>query len=222
MKSEGKKVFFEESVTLPKDSGYGVKLGDFRGEESFPWQDITAPIEIRGVAATDPSWARIGSTSFWAYKFAIADYVWQVFHVPHDIVPGSDIHFHVHWLPATQTSPLDTGFVTWEFEYAYAKGFNQGAFDFAHASSPQVNSGTVYATDQLPSVQYQHMVSETAAVSIPGMTEPDGLIYTRLGRVNNQTSPLNNATQDIFVLTADIHYQSTGVGTKGKAPNFYS
>lgn len=32
------------------------------------WKDITAPITVRGVAATDPTWARIGTSNFWAYE----------------------------------------------------------------------------------------------------------------------------------------------------------
>ena len=229
-KETGPTPFTETSIIFSNDPGKGIQLGNpgtwnpATGVTAidFGWRDITAPISVRGVAATDPSWSRIDSTNFWGFKFSVADYVWLTFHIPHDIVPSSDIHFHMHWFPAAQTSPLDTGYVTWEFEYAYAKGFNQAAFDFAHTTSPEINSGIVYATDQVPASNYQHMVTETAAVTIPDLTEPDGIIHVRVGRVNNQTSPMNNAAVDIFGLTADIHYQTTNLATKQKSPDFYA
>lgn len=210
--------FFSDDIVIPNDSGKGIKVGKIREFQAFGWRDITAPITVRGVAATDPSWSRIGSTNFWAYKFGLGDYVWQPFHVPHDIVPGSAIHFHAHWIPGTAGAGE---YVTWQFDYMYAKGFNQQAFDPALSNSPLVNEGTVTATEAV-GPQYQHMVTETDAVSIPDLTEPDGIIYVRVGRISNTTSPLNEYSGDVFLLTADIHYQSTNMATVGKAPDFYA
>jgi len=143
VKWNGEKAFFGDSVVVPNESGKGLKVGGIYDFEAWGWRDITSPIEVRGVAATDPAWAQVGSTDFYAYQFGIGDYVWQTAHIPHDIVPGTPVHFHVHWFPGTVSSPMDLGAVTWEFEYAYAKGFDQQAFDFAHATSPLTNSGTV-------------------------------------------------------------------------------
>jgi len=218
----GTKAHSEDTIVLPNDSGKGLQVGRFAEDSDWGWRDITSPIEVRGVAATDPAWAQVGSTDFYAYQFGVGDYVWQTAHIPHDIVPGTPVHFHVHWFPGTVSSPMDTNAVTWEFEYAYAKGFDQQAFDFAHATSPLTNSGTVYATSASPGTLYQHVVTETAAVIIPDLTEPDGLIHYRVGRINNQTSPVANNAEEIFVLTTDIHYQSTNMATKQKAPNFYA
>ena len=220
-KSRGRTQYTDDDVIVPSGSGYGVKLGNPEDlSVGWGWRDITSPIEVRGVKATDPTWAQVASTDFYAYKFGIGDYVWQTAHIPHDIVPGSDIHFHVHWFPATATSPMSTNAVTFEFEYVYAKGFNQQAFDFA-LSSPASNSGIVYCTDNAPTVLYQHMVTETAAVTLPDLTEPDGLVHYRVQRVNNQTSPIADYTGDVYILTTDIHYQSTNLATVGKAPSFY-
>lgn len=188
-------------------SGEGDKFGT-PASSDFGWADITAPISVRGVAATDPSWTQISTGPFYAFAFGVGDYVWQPFHVPHDIVPGSDVHFHVHWLP----SGTDSNTVKWQFDYAYAKGFNQEAFDPAGASVTAEQAG--------PGVAYQHMVTESDAVTISGLTEPDGIIYVRFGRVTNGGT---DNTDTIYVLTADIHYQSTGMpATKNKAPNFYT
>jgi hypothetical protein len=47
--------------------------------------------------------------------------------------------------------------------------------------------------------------------------EVDGLILVRLYVSANTLS----AASDPFIFTSDIHYQSTGVTTKSKSPNFY-
>lgn len=223
-KGSGKKEFFEDSISLPPTSGLGIQLGNFSDGPApgtafgnFGWRDITAPIEVRGVAATDPSWTRIAATNFWTYAFAVNDFVWQCFHIGHDILPNSDIYLHTHWFPSDATS----GDVTFQFDYMYARGFNQEAFDPALANSPLTNSGTITVTQAAPGVAYKHMVAETAAITLPTLTEPDGIVYIRMGRIANPQSPINEYAGTCFVLTNDIHYQSTNLATINKAPNFY-
>jgi hypothetical protein len=63
------------------------------------------------------------------------------------------------------------------------------------------------------------MVTETAGVTISGLTEPDGLIICRIRRVTNGGT--DNA-DNIYLLTADLHYLSNSQATPGKAPNFYN
>ena len=174
--------------------------------EQFGWRDITAQVTIRGVGATDPDWVQIGPSPFFAYRFAVGDMAWFAFHVPHDIVPGADIHLHAHWI----ADGTNAAVVRWEWTYTYAKGFNQGNFNA---------TGTVVEAEQAAAgTAYRHMVTETAAIAIPGLTEPDGIIYVRLRRVTNGGT--DNA-DGIFLLTSDVHYQTTDAATIGKAPNFY-
>jgi len=172
----------------------------------FGWKDITGDVLVRGVAATDPDWAQIGTSVFYAYKFAVGDYVWFVFHVPHDIVPGADVHFHAHWT----SDGTNTEVVKWEWIFMYAKGFNQANFD--------VGGTTITAEEAAAGSAYRHMVTESAAVSISGLTEPDGIIVARVRRVTNGGT---DNTDGIFLLTSDIHHQTTDQSTIGKAPNFY-
>lgn len=172
----------------------------------YGWKDITSQVIVRGGGATDPPWEQIGSGPFYAYNFDVGDMCWFAFHVPHDIVPNSDVHFHAHWIPSgTNAQP-----VKWEWIYSYQKGFNQGAFS--------ATGTTVTAEQAGPGVAYQHMVTETSAVTISGLTEPDGIVYVRLRRVANGGT---DNTDSIFLLTSDIHYQTTQQATAGKAPNFY-
>ena len=195
-----------DSLVLADTSGEGIRLGD-ADTSSFGWRDITSSIEVRGVAATDPSWEQVDATGFYAYNFGVGDKVWMTYHIPHDIVPNADIHLHAHWFPdGTNANP-----VKWQFTYAYAKGFNQQAFP--------LGSPTVVTVEQAsPEVQYQHMVAETVAQTVAGLSEPDGMIHVIIERITNGAT---ENTDGIFMLTSDIHYQSTNMTTINKAPNFY-
>lgn len=201
-----------ESLEISDESGIGLKLGDTRTpphrsrtDFAFGWRDITGEVLTRGVGATDPAWAQIGSGPFYAYSFALNDTCWMVYHVPHDFAPSTDVHLHVHWI----SDGTDANPVKWQFKYAYAKGFNQAAFDSAGT--------TITAQEAASGTAYQHMVTETSAIDM-SITEPDGLILVNITRVTNGAT---DNTDTIFMLTADVHYRSTNLATLNKSPNFY-
>jgi hypothetical protein len=194
------------------DKSPGQILGAVRytypDSDDFGWRDITAEVLTRGVGSTDPAWTQIGTSAFYAYAFAVNDVCWMNYHVPHDIVPNAQVFFHTHWL----TSGTSTNTVKWQWEYVYAKGFNQAAFGVGSPS-------TVTAEQAASGVAYQHMITETVGQTISGLTEPDGIIQVKITRLTNGGSE-NNDT--VFMLTGDVHYQSTNHATYGKAPNFYT
>ncbi len=194
-------------LSLPSEIEAGKSKGRIQVSDSDGWRDITSEINVRGGGATNPTWAQMGSGPFYAYNFSVNDECWMVFHIPHDIVPSSDFHLHAHWLPSgTNTQP-----VKWQWSYMYAKGFNQEAMD--------PTGTTITAESAGPGTAWQHMVTETAAITIPTLTEPDGLLYCNIKRITNGGT---DNTDSIFLLTADVHMQSTGIeATVNKAPNFY-
>ena len=170
------------------------------------WRDILGTITTRGVGATDPAWAAIGGSVMSAYQFALNDVCWISYHLPHDYALGTDVHFHVHWL----ADGTDANTVKWQFDYMYADGHDQQAFPVASLSQT--------TAEQASDTQYKHMVTESAAVTISSM-EPDGIIYVKTTRIANGAT--DNA-DGIFVLQMDVHYQSTNMSTKNRAPNFYT
>ena len=196
-----------DSLTVNNDlkmsgtTGEGIKL-----PSTFGYHDIMGEIEVRGVGSNDPTWAQVGATAFYAYKFAVGDELWINYHVPHDYVPGTDIYIHTHWFP----DGTNTAEVKWQYTYTYAKGHNQAAYDFAGT--------TVTAAEAPPGTQYQHMVTESSAITISGL-EVDGMIKVHIKRIANGGT---DNTDGIFVDTCDVHYQSTGLPTQNRAPDFYS
>lgn len=193
-------------VYINQTAASGIKIGP-QASGDFGWRDIMGQIELRGSGPNDPAWTQIGATSFWAYLFDVNDQIWIYFHIPHDYVPGTDIYFHTHWL----SDGTDTNTVKWEWTFTYADGFGTAQFNVA---SPT----TVTAEQAATGTAHTHMVTETAGVTISGM-EVDGMIIVRLRRITNGAT---NNTDNIFLLTTDVHYQSNNLSTKNKAPDFYT
>lgn len=191
----------------PKTTNTGLKVDP--SAPTFGWRDIIGQLEVRGTGAADPTFAIYTGTTMRQYQFSatVMQEVFMVFHIPHDYVPGTDIFLHMHWSNAAATP--NTGNVVWGFEYAFAKGFNQAAF-------PAFTTITV--TQACPATRYQHMVAETAAIAIAAL-EVDGLLLVRAYR--DAAAGGDTCTDAVFGHTADVHYQSSNMATKAKAPNFY-
>ena len=201
------------NLVLPKTSGYGIKVDT--NAETFPWHDILGSISIRGIGAADPNYA-IYPGGIRGYKFSVNDEVFIEFHIPHDYLPGSDIYLHFHW--SNKDSRVTGGTVTWGAEVSYAKGHNQAAF-----STPITTTVVGTASD----TQYQHIITEVQlSAASPSASqldsdnlEVDGLILCRAYLSANN---LTGFADEPFLHFVDIHYQSTNIGTKQKAPPFWT
>jgi len=200
-----------DNIVVSSTSGEGVKVDP--SSPTFGWHDMLGDIVTRGIGATDPAWTAYRG-NIYAHQFQVNDVAWVTFHVPHDYAPGTDLYLHVHW--SHTSAAVVSGSATWEFETTYAKGHNQAAFPAAKVTT---------VTQTASTIQYQHMIAETIITSAggsatlidSGLIEPDGLILVRLRLSANAMSAAN----DPFVHKIDIHYQSSSIPTKNKAPNFY-
>jgi hypothetical protein len=111
-----------------------------------------------------------------------------------------------------------------DYAISYAKGHNQA--NFITEVTPQLSVSTPNIAT-IP--QYRHRVDEIQiSATSPSATqidtddlEPDGLITVGV-TVNTIPTITGGSTNKPCFLTLDIHYQSTGIGTKQKSPNFYS
>ena len=205
------------NLVLPKTSGMGIEVDN--ASPSFPWQDLFGNITAKATtgAGTNPNWVtyRGGISGF---QFAVNDEVWVEYHIPHDYLPGSNIFIHCHWsyIAASMTS----GGVTWTFDATAAKGHQQQAFP-----APVTLSVAQTAITSASGGQYMHHIAEVqltatspTANQLPNSSiEPDSLILVHCYLSANTLQ----GTPPPFLHFCDLHYQSTGVGTKEKAPNFY-
>lgn len=204
------------NLMVPKDQGAGIRV-DSLGVPTFAWHDLIGTVFVPDL--TDPAAPAYSTYSgvIRQYEFQVNDEAQLLFHMPHDYVPGTTIYIHAHW--SHTASDVTGGSVTWGFDLSHAKGHDQEAF-----STPI----TIVEIQNASTTQRQHMVCEAPA-SISGggpnlldtdMIEPDCLIIGRIRLVaNNITS--TGPQPNVFLHTVDIHYQSSGVGTKNRAPNFW-
>lgn len=203
-----------DNLVLPKTSGFGIQVDTTT--PTFGWRDLLGEIRVDEQAgANKPTFNAFVSAGNKAYQFLVNDQVYLNFHLPHDYVPGTDLYIHAHW--AHNSAAVTTGAVTWDFECTYAKGHDQAAFTATTTLSANQNASTT---------QYRHMIAEiqlsnnggTGGLLDSTLIEADGLIMVRTALSANTMS----AATDPFLLYVDIHYQSTNIATKNKAPNFWS
>lgn len=171
------------------------------------FHDITSEIVVRGVGATDPNWSQMGTSALYAYEFALDDQCWMAFHIPHDYRLGTGIYLHAHWT----SNGTNVNIVKWTWTYAYSKGHNQAVF-------PITATTEVSAQEAAQGTAWRHMITETVIQTNTNF-EPDGIIYCNIARKTNGGT---DNTDKIFLLTADVHYQSTGLPTLNRSPNFYA
>jgi hypothetical protein len=206
----------EQPLVVGSSPAEGIKV-DLE-QPAYPWRDLVGDIAIRGAGGADPTFA-VYRGNIRQFQFSVGDEVWLAFHIPHDLAKGTDLYVHAHWSHAAAN--VTGGQVKWTFECTFAKGFDQQAFPATiSASAIQTASAT----------QYRHMVAE-AQLSTPNgaadkldtnALEPDGLILMRAYLNDNSMTVSGGAVPEPFLHSVDLHYQSTNVGTKRKAPDFYA
>jgi hypothetical protein len=200
------------SFIVPGQTGYGIKMDT--GAATYGWADLLGGITTRNTGPTAPSF-NVFRGGLRQYQFTVNDEEFVDFHIPHDYAPGTDLFIHAHWAHAA--SNVTSGGVTWGFEVSYAKGHNQAAFSAPITTTVQQDASTT---------QYQHMIAEIQlTASSPNanqfsssLLEADGVLMVRSYLSGNTI----NGTPEPFLLFVDIHYQTKTVGTKNKAPNFYT
>lgn len=214
--------FTKDGIILENAAGTGIKVDV--DTPVYPWRDLEGLIYPDPANPSAAPTVAAFLTGLFAYAYSDGDQCHFSFHIPHDYVPGTDLFLHVHW--AHNATGVAANTLTWAFKMSYAKGFAQDLFDAPISPSityPMVNLTTT--------PQYQHKVTEiqlsaaspTAAQFDSDDIEVDGLIIGTM-TMGIPAASFTGGTPDeaIYIFTIDLHYQSTGVGTKGKAPSFYA
>lgn len=201
---------------FPKAKDLGIKIDT--DAPDWGWHDLVGTLSIAAIGT--PAALETYRGGIYAYRFdAEGKEAFIDFHMPHDYVTGTEIYIHAHW---SHDSTLVTGgSVTWGFELMYAKGHNQAAFPAPITAS---------VIDPVNTTQYQHQVGETICSSSGGSgttintddLEVDGIIQCRVYLDSNDIVTSDLSPVHPFVHFVDIHYQSTGLPTKNRAPDFWT
>lgn len=205
-----------EDLVLSNVKGRGVYVDT--AEPVFGWRDIIGPVVPKASGAGSPTRRQYAGGNVYDWSFAANDVCDFVFHIPHDYVPGTDLYIHVHW---SHNGTAISGNAVFTFYAQYAKGHDQAIF------GSEISNTITYATvDVTTTPQYRHRIDEIAISTSGGdanhldsdAIEVDGLI---LGQLKMTTLP-TITSGNLFVHTVDVHYQSTNMATKNKAPNFWT
>lgn len=219
MQASGGTATLSTTLILPKTSGVGIKVDTTT--PTYPWQDIVSQFHTRTSGGATPTFGVYNGTSIYAYSLsnAATQELFVEFHIPHDYVPGSELYIHVHWSQTTvdtggaASAPGDAKF---SFDCLYAKGHAQQAFPAAVT--------TVSVTQTASATVRMHQIAEvqlTTTGAIGGnAVEPDGILLCRLWR--NPADAADTLNVVPYAHFCDLHYQSTGIGTKQKAPPFWT
>lgn len=202
-------------LVLPKTSGVGIKVDE--DSPTFGYHDLRGHLMPKTSGAGTPTFQAFRG-NVWGWSFVANDVVDFIYHLPHDYEPGSDIYFHVHW---AHNGTAINGNAVFTYYATYAKGHNQ-------ANYPAEVTGTItYATvDIATTPQYRHRIDEiqiSAASPSGAQLDTDDLEIDGVIKLHLVLTTLPTITAgSLYIDEADIHYKSTGVGTKNKSPNFYS
>jgi len=209
---------FSGSIWLPKTSGEGIKVDI--SAPTFPWKDLFGIIRPDTGGANSPTLAAYRGGLCREFFYGVNDKLDMDYHINHDYVPNSDMYIHLHW--GHNGTAISGSFIV-NFTYSYSKGHNQATF----AAEKQITMSYV-TVDITTTPQYIHRIDETQLSTVGGsgtlldtsLIEPDGVITMNMTVTEIPT--ITGGTQvKPFICFADIHYQSTNIGTKQKTPNFY-
>lgn len=211
---------FGGDIVLPKTSGNGIRVDT--STPTYPWRDLIGQIIPSTGGGSNPALSTFIGGQVSAYSFTAGKKIDQIpFHIPHDYLPGSDIFIHVHW--AHNGTAISGSFIV-DFYTTYAQGFNQGT-----SFQSEIDSTLTISTPNITTIpQYAHNISELQLSNTGGDSthlnsanlQVDGLILVSL--VTTSIPTITGGSPNApFIFMCDIHYQSTSIGTKEKAPNFY-
>jgi len=207
---------------IDKASGSGIKVDTTT--PTYPWQDMIGIIMPDQQGANAPTLGAFIGGSVRRYFFSATDKADCEFHIPHDYVPGTDLYIHHHW-SHNGTNISGTNTVTYAF--TYAKGHNQGdSSEFTAEKTFDVSDTNISINTHR---RYGHFISEAQLSTTGGSAtqlnttdlEVDGVIGVN---ITQKTIPTitGGSVAEPAIFFVDIHYQSTGIGTKQKSPPFWT
>lgn len=205
-----------DNLVISKDSGDGIRVDN--ASPSFGWKDLIGDVVPKTTGAGSPPLDTFRDDVRW-FSYGSGDDGDIVFHIPHDYVPGTDLFIHVHW---AHNGTNITGSIDVRFHLTYAKGHNQANFSADVEPHLVVGSLTIANTPQ-----YRHRLDEIQCSTTGGSAtllnttdiEIDGIIGVHYDLDTIPT--ITGGTGKPFIFAIDLHYQSTGIPTKQKSPNFY-
>jgi hypothetical protein len=162
---------------------------------SGKWNDLIVPVVGLGKSSTVPSPTDF-LTNLSSYGFQRGDQLYGCFEIPHDYKEGSNLRFHIHWIPST----TDTGSVVW-------------ILDFSCANANDVFPATenLKKTVAAAGAANTHQLSELAPIVSGTGKKIDSVVPFRLKR--GEVADGDTFTGVAIALSVGVHYECDGIGS---------
>jgi hypothetical protein len=179
------------------------------------WRDIIGYINVDEAGANAFGLNVFRGGNIRMYSGAAADKIDMVFHIPHDYALGTDLYIHHHW---SHNGTAISGNFVCTYSHTYADGYTREAF----AAEKTIVS--TYSTVNIATTpRWEHMITEEklsvsggSATQLDSDTiEVDGLILVNFTLTTIPTIT-GGSPNEPFILTIDLHYQSTDIGTPNR------
>lgn len=211
-----------DELVLPNRKGEGAIKVDHNAP-TWTWRDLTGILRPDPVGVNAPTLAAFRGGKCRAYAFSATDMIDCEFHVPHDMVLSEDApsaYLHFHW---THNGTAISGTLAATATATYGTGHYLGTFgaekEFTYSKSTP-NIATI--------PQYIHGIEEVEIARWGGGTglydladwEVDGLLMVNF-EVTGIPTITGGSRNEPFMLHLDLHYASTNIGTRNRAPDFW-
>jgi hypothetical protein len=165
------------------------------------WNDINMPASALRLGATAPDAISVlGAGSIQTLGFdgnATVESVHGAAEILHGYVEGSDIEFHVHWMPTT----ANAGNVKWQLEYSWID--KDGTF---------ANPTTISVIQAAGGTAWVHKRADFPAISGTGMAINSAVLFRLFRDPTDGDDTYNN--DDAALVQVGIHYQIDVYGSR--------
>lgn len=162
------------------------------------WNDINMPASALRLGATAPDAISIlGAGGIEALGFdgnATTESIHGAAEILHGYLEGSDIYFHVHWMPTT----ANAGNVKWQLEYSWQNV--NGTF-----SNPTI----IDVVDAVSGTAWDHQLAPFALIDGAGMTINSTVVFRLFRDPGDDTY-----SDDAALIQVGIHYQIDVYGSR--------
>jgi hypothetical protein len=169
------------------------------------WDDLRFSVDsVRLDGSKPPVWTTYKGGQALAFQDQAVNYqvIYFVAQMPHTYKLGTDLEFHVHWVPEDDTA----GNVYWEFTYSWAD--INGAFP---------SETTINLAAAAPAVADKHTYSDfTTSILASNKVGTDGvssMLICSLARRSDDDLDTFAGKYALF-LEGDIHYQIDTIGSR--------
>ena len=200
---------------IPKTEGFGLRVDETT--PTFPWADLIG--KVIPSDETNPVSPSIEEfqTGVKAFAYNANDELICTYHIPHDWLMDSDALLHIHW---GHNGTAVSGTLTISAVATY------GDRDGVYGAPVTTASLTHNLVDIATTPQYSHIVTEVPLFTeTPTANELDRSLVNVDGNIQvtfKVTGVPTITGGNLFIFTGDIHYQTTGIGTKNNAAPFYT